>query len=120
MFFDLGSKNNGIIVFFGQRLAKTLLFTQLSAGCNKYVFHAKEAPKQSKLHCFGLWQTPKQNKHPPKKCPKWTFQTLLFLVESIFGRKCSVFSHIKKRQNTTRGKDFRVGCSKGAYLKRVC
>ena len=54
MCFDGGSKTILFTVFGGEYLAKTLVFTQFSACCNKSFLHAKGIKQRRKWQCFGL------------------------------------------------------------------
>ena len=94
-------------VFCGPGLAKTLVFTQFPACCQKF-FGMPKAQKHCKLHDFYAWTVPKKQENRPKNAqqgpPKRIFKFY------------PLFSHPEpqKRENPSRLKDFRGGSAAGA------
>ena len=67
-FLLLVAKTTVFTVFCGQHLAKTVVFTQFSACCKKYLlfhtFSMPKAQKHCKLQCFGFWNPMKNVRKP--------------------------------------------------------
>ena len=73
-------------VFCGPGLAKTLVFTQFPACCQK-LFWMPKAQKHCKLHDFYAWTVPKIMKNhqkSTKKRPTRTSKTHLQILQSFF------------------------------------